>query len=51
MVRPRRYTVAIAALVAGSALLVVLVDRYNDIGQLGPIPSTYNPVRCVTKTA
>ena len=51
VVRPRRYAAAIAALVAGSALLLVLVYRCNDIGKLGPIPSTYKPVRYTKKTA
>ena len=49
-VRPRRYTAAIAALVAGSALLVLLVYRYNDIGQFGPIPSMYEPIWYTRKT-
>jgi hypothetical protein len=49
-VRPRRYTAAIAALVAGSALLVLLLYRYNDIGQLGPIPSMYEPIWYTKKT-
>jgi hypothetical protein len=50
VVRPRRYTAAIAALVAGSALLVLLLYRYNDIGQLGPIPSMYEPMWYTKKT-
>ncbi len=50
LVRPRRYTAAIAALVAGSALLVLLIYRYNDIGQLGPIPSMYEPIWYTKKT-
>jgi hypothetical protein len=41
---------AIAALVAGSALLVVLVYRYRDVGQLGPIPSMYEPIWDTKKT-
>ena len=41
LVRPRRWTAAIAALVAGSALAAVLVYRYVDVGQIGPIPSMY----------
>jgi hypothetical protein len=44
LVRPRRYTAALAAIVAGSALLVLLIYRYNDIGRLGPIPSMYEPI-------
>lgn len=50
VVRPRRYTAGIAAVVAGSALLVLLLYRYNDIGQLGPIPSMYEPVWYTKKT-
>jgi hypothetical protein len=50
MVRPRRYTAAIAAVVAGTALLVLLLYRYNDIGQLGPIPSMYEPIWYTKKT-
>jgi hypothetical protein len=50
VVRPRRYTAAIAAVVAGSALLVLLLYRYNDIGQLGPIPSMYEPIWYTKKT-
>jgi hypothetical protein len=49
-IRPRRYTAGIAAVVAGSALLVLLLYRYNDIGQLGPIPSMYEPVWYTKKT-
>ena len=41
IVRPRRWSAAIAAVVAGSALAAVLVYRYVDIGQIGPIPSMY----------
>jgi hypothetical protein len=50
LIRPRRYTAGIAAVVAGSALLVLLLYRYNDIGQLGPIPSMYEPVWYTKKT-
>jgi hypothetical protein len=42
--RPRRYTAALATLVAGSALAVLLIYRYADIGSIGPIPSMYEPV-------
>jgi hypothetical protein len=44
LVRPRRWTAAIAAVVAGSALAALLVYRYADLGPLGPIPSMYEPV-------
>ena len=50
VVRPRRYTAVIAAFVAGSALLVLLLYRYNDIGPLGPIPSMYEPIWYTKKT-
>jgi hypothetical protein len=42
--RPRRYTAAISAAVAGSALAVLLIYRYADIGSIGPIPGMYEPV-------
>lgn len=50
LVRPRRYTAAIAAVVAGTALLVLLLYRYNDIGRIGPIPSMYEPIWFTKKT-
>ena len=48
--RPRRYSTVIAAVVAGSALAVLLVYRYYDVGRLGPIPSMYEPVWYGEKT-
>jgi hypothetical protein len=50
VVRPRRYSAAIAALVAGSALVALLVYRYYDIGRIGPIPAMYEPVWYTEKT-
>ena len=50
IVRPRRWTAAIAAVVAGSALAAVLVYRYVDIGQIGPIPSMYEASWYTEKT-
>jgi hypothetical protein len=50
MVRPRRYSAAIAALVAGSALLALLLYRYHDLGSLGPIRSMYEPIWSTKKT-
>jgi hypothetical protein len=41
LVWPRRPAWILALLVAGSALAAVLVYRYVDIGQLGPVPSMY----------
>jgi hypothetical protein len=50
IVHPRRWTAAVAAVVAGSALAAVLVYRYVDIGQIGPIPSMYEPGWYTEKT-
>jgi hypothetical protein len=50
VVRPRRYTAAIAALVAGSAFGVLILYRYVDVGSIGPIPSMYEPVWYTQKT-
>lgn len=41
--RPRRYTAAIAALVAGVGFAAIMVYRYVDVGRLGPVPSMYEP--------
>jgi hypothetical protein len=43
LVRPRRYTAALAFAVAGSALAAALVYRYVNVGSIGPIPSMYEP--------
>ena len=50
IVRPRRWTAALAAIVSGSALAAVLVYRYVDIGQIGPIPSMYEAIWYGEKT-
>jgi hypothetical protein len=39
----RRLLWAVAALVLGSAFAAVLLYTYVDIGQLGPVPSMYEP--------
>jgi hypothetical protein len=44
LIRPRRYTAAIAFLVAAGGLAAVLVYRYIDVGAVGPLPSMYEPV-------
>ena len=44
LVRPRRWTAAIAFLVAAGGLAAVLVYRYIDVGAVGPLPSMYEPV-------
>ncbi|MBV9821181.1 MAG: hypothetical protein JO144_02975, partial [Actinobacteria bacterium] len=43
LLRPRRYTAAFALLVAGAALVAVLVTRYVDVGAVGPVPDLYDP--------
>jgi hypothetical protein len=44
LARPRRYTAALALVIAGSALVVLLVYRYHNISAFGPIPAMYEPV-------
>jgi hypothetical protein len=44
LLRPRRYTAAIAFVVTASALAALIVTRYYDIGTIGPIPDMYEPV-------
>lgn len=43
LLRPRRYTAAFALLVAGAALVAVLVTRYVDVSRIGPVPDLYDP--------
>jgi hypothetical protein len=50
IVRPRRWTAAVAAIVSGSALAAVLLYRYVDVGQIGPIPSMYEATWYTEKT-
>lgn len=50
LARPRRWSAALAALIAGSALAVLLVYRYAMIGRIGPVPSMYEPIWFPEKT-
>jgi hypothetical protein len=50
IVRPRRWTAVLAAIVSGSALAAVLLYRYVDVGQIGPIPSMYEASWYTEKT-
>jgi hypothetical protein len=50
VLRPRRYTALIAFGVAASALAAVLTYRYTNPGQIGPIPSMYEPAWYPEKT-
>jgi hypothetical protein len=43
VLRPGRVTAAVAAVVAGGGLAVLLLYRYVDVGRLGPLPGMYEP--------
>jgi hypothetical protein len=43
VVRPRRYTVAFAFLVAAAGTVAVVLYRYVDVGAFGPFPDMYDP--------
>lgn len=43
LVRPRRYTAAIAFVIAASAVVAVVVFRYVNVGKIGPVPNLYDP--------
>lgn len=43
LVRPRRYTAALAFLVAAAGTGAVVVYRYVDVGAFGPFPNMYDP--------
>jgi len=45
-----RFVYAVAAAVAGSALAVLLLYRYVNVGSLGPIPNMYEPIWYTEKT-
>jgi len=49
VLRGTRATFGFAFLVAASALAVVLIYRYIDVGALGPIPDMYEPAWYTTK--
>ena len=44
VLRRLRASFAVAALVALSALVAVLLYRYVDVPSVGPIPSMYEPI-------
>lgn len=50
VLRPRRYTAALAFVVTAGGLAAVLVYQYVDVGSLGPIPDMYEPVWYREKT-
>lgn len=41
---PRRWTAAVALLVAAGGVAAVLLYQYVDVGALGPLPDMYEPV-------
>jgi hypothetical protein len=47
---PRRWTNAIAFMVAASALGAVLLYYFVDLGAIGPLPAMYEPVWYAQKT-
>jgi hypothetical protein len=47
--RGTRATFGLAFLIAASALAVVLIYRYIDVGALGPLPDMYEPAWYTTK--
>lgn len=51
LITGRRWSYAVAVLVAGSALAAVLLSRYVHIGALGPLPDMYEPAWYATKVA
>ena len=50
LVRPRRYTVLFAFVVAAAGFAAVIAYRYVDIKGFGPFPSMYEPVWYSEKT-
>jgi hypothetical protein len=43
LIRPRRYTAALAFLVAAAGTIAVVLYRYVDVGAFGPVPNMYDP--------
>jgi hypothetical protein len=50
LVRPRRYTAALAFLVSAGGTAAVLLYRYVDVGAVGPVPNMYEPIWYPEKT-
>jgi hypothetical protein len=45
-----RFVYSAAAVVAGSALAVLLLYRYVNVGSIGPVPNMYEPIWYTEKT-
>jgi hypothetical protein len=43
LIRPRRYTAAMAFVVAAAGTAAVLVYAYVNVGAFGPVPNMYDP--------
>lgn len=50
LVRPRRYTAALAFLVTAGGVAAVLLYRYVNVGSQGPLPNMYEPLWYGKKT-
>jgi hypothetical protein len=50
VVRLRRYTAALAALVSAGGVGAVVLYRYVDVGAFGPLPNMYEPIWYPEKT-
>jgi hypothetical protein len=50
VVRLRRYTAALAALVSAGGTAAVVLYRYVDVGAFGPVPNMYEPLWYPEKT-
>jgi hypothetical protein len=50
LIRPHRYTAALAFLVTAGGTAAVLVYRYVNVGGFGPVPNMYEPIWYGEKT-
>lgn len=50
LIRPHRYTAAFAFLVSAGGAAAVLVYRYVNVGEIGPLPNMYEPIWYHEKT-
>jgi len=50
LIRPRRYTAAVAFVVAAGGTLAVVVTGFVNVGAVGPMPDMYDPLWYPEKT-
>jgi len=50
LIRPRRYTAAVAFIVAAGGTLAVVVTGFVNVGAVGPLPDMYDPTWYAEKT-